>query len=81
MSLSKEQIESLMTRREPISFQTMDAIFLMALSSIAMREALKPFADAAASLRGHEADEWSVQPLFTAGDLRRAFKAYQEQGK
>lgn len=58
--------------------EVLPALCTMALSSIAMREALKPFAE--------RADEYENTPDHHRGtclvsDLRRAAEAYQEQGK
>ena len=86
--LTREQIEEIIEAAETLEHVRLTkenaiALCTLALSSIAMREALKPFAVEARRYDPPEGDNdlkaWSSQ--FTIGDLRRAAEAYQEQGK
>ena len=77
--LTREQLLHLM-KEAPDEYPEWiwEKLVTMALASIAMREALKPFAEKAGKYDGYRD---SITVLVPIGDLRRAAAAYQEQGK
>ena len=91
LTLSREQIEMCKVFADTHNKDEKPAVLMdpaalstlctLALSSIAMREALKPFAEAYTNREGWAEDMFIGGSNLRNSDLRRAAKAYQEQGK
>ena len=79
--LTRDEVEHLLTMAKIDEDEELTALCTMALSSIAMREALKPFADESKTWNFYGGPANETLMVVKISDLRRAAEAYQEQGK